>query len=173
MEKQEFKDIWLPLSDGFYRVAYSILGSESDARDALQDLYIKLWNLKDSQVRIQSPAAYGARILRNICIDRIRSRNVRKGDADADRLAESGFDEPAVYSADRIVMDREMLVRLSRAMDGLPETQRTVVEMRYFSQMSYSEISGRTGISAINVRVLVSRAKKTLRAAMKEVIDGN
>ena len=70
-------------------------------------------------------------------------------------------------------MDREMLVRLSRAMDGLPETQRTVVEMRYFSQMSYSEISGRTGISAINVRVLVSRAKKTLRAAMKEFIDGN
>ena len=78
MEKQEFKDIWLPLSDGFYRVAYSILGSESDARDALQDLYIKLWNLKDSRVRIQSPAAYGARILRNICIDRIRSRNVRE-----------------------------------------------------------------------------------------------
>jgi len=58
-------------------------------------------------------------------------------------------------------------------MDRLPETQRTVVEMRYFSQMSYSEISGRTGISAINVRVLVSRAKKTLRAAMKEFIDGN
>ena len=40
MEKQVFKEVWLPLSDSFYRVAYSMLGTEADARDAVQDLYI-------------------------------------------------------------------------------------------------------------------------------------
>ncbi len=171
MEKQEFKDIWLPLSDRFYRVAYSILGSEPDARDALQDLYIKLWTLRDSPVRIQSPAAYGTRILRNICIDRIRSRGEEPAGPEITEFSGSGFpDTPVSPAADRKIIGREILGSLSRAMDDLPAAQRTVMEMRFFRQMSYDEITGRTGISPVNVRVLISRARKSVLKAMKEFI---
>ena len=79
MEKQEFKDAWLPLSDGFSRVAYSILGTEQDAREALQDLYIRLWNKRNVIGKVRSRAAYGTMIIRNICIDRLRTRNASMG----------------------------------------------------------------------------------------------
>ena len=59
---------------------------------------------------------------------------------------------------------------LSRAMESLPLMQKQVMEMKFFRQMSYDEIVGRTGISPVNVRVLVSRARKTVLAAMKEFI---
>lgn len=171
MEKQEFKDIWLPLSDRFYRVAYSILGSEPDARDALQDLYVRLWNQRGSLENIESPAAYGTRILRNICIDRIRSRRNGEPALEIETVVrDTASGGPLSPSADRVVIDKEMIRCLSRAMESLPLMQKQVMEMKFFRQMSYDEIVGRTGISPVNVRVLVSRARKTVLAAMKEFI---
>lgn len=169
MDKQEFKDIWLPLSDGFFRVAYSILRSEQDSRDMLQDLYIRLWNMRDSLEHVRFPSAYGTRILRNMCIDRIRDAG---RDKEGGPVLESAFmDGQSAPPADRMVMNREMIRCLSRAVAALPAMQKTVVEMRFFRQMPYSEIVRQTGMSAISARVLVSRARKSLQSAMKEFIN--
>ena len=74
MTDSEFHTVWLPLQERFYRVAFYILENEADARDAVQDLYLKLWNLKDHLELIRQPSAYGALLMRNLCIDRIRRR---------------------------------------------------------------------------------------------------
>lgn len=168
MEKQEFKDVWLPLTDWFYRVAYSILESEQDAEDAVQDLYIRLWNQRHSLDTVQSPQAYGTRVIKNICLDRLRSSGKRRTDVSSDSSDVKLSDSASAPSADRRMISREMLARLSEAMSRLPDNQRTVMEMKFFRQMDYDEIVRKTGISAINVRVLVSRARKTVVAAMKE-----
>ena len=68
----DFKDIWLPYSVRFYRVAYHLLESQQDAEDAVQTLYLKLWDSRDRMSEIKNPLAYGIFILKNICIDRIR-----------------------------------------------------------------------------------------------------
>ena len=47
MNRQAFQDSWIPLQGRFYRMAYFMLESEADAKDAVQDLYLKLWNLRD------------------------------------------------------------------------------------------------------------------------------
>ena len=171
MEKQYFKDVWLPLSDSFYRMAYSMLGSEADARDAVQDLYIRLWNIRSHLGNVESPMAYGARVIRNICIDRLRARSVHGRDEDAELLAESAVPGAEGMEADRPVVGREMLRQLDRAMAALPENQRKVMEMKFFKDLSYAEIVKFTGLSAVNVRVLVNRARKSVMAAMKEYIN--
>ena len=76
----EIKEIWLPLSDRFYRVAYHILESQEDAEDAVQELYLKLIKSPAKFSEIQDPAAFGITILRNICIDIIRRREKRKSE---------------------------------------------------------------------------------------------
>ncbi len=53
MTGEVFKSIYLPLSDGLYRVAYYILESRSDAEDAVQDLYIKLWESIDRLDKVE------------------------------------------------------------------------------------------------------------------------
>ena len=72
MTRQAFQDTWIPLQGRFYRIAFYILEQEADAKDAVQDLYLKLWNLRDSLEMVQNPSAYGTLMLKNLCIDRIR-----------------------------------------------------------------------------------------------------
>lgn len=167
MDRNRFKQVWLPLSDSFYRVAFTILGSGDDAKDAVQDLYIKLWNMRDSLDNVRNPLHYGVRTVRNICIDRLRrGRRIPNDDVS---LAEDTSSE--VPAADRSLAGREMLEQLEKAMDSLPQAQRTVVEMKFFRQLEYDEISAMTGMSPINVRVLVSRARKAILSAMKDYMN--
>ncbi len=165
MDRQEFKDVWLPHSDSFYRVAYSILGSESDACDAVQDLYIRLWNSRTELDGIKSPLAYGIRTVRNICIDILRTRNAHAAGSQ-DRSVEAGMSESLVDGADNILIRKEMILRLKESVSRLPENQKKVFEMRFFRQMDYDEITALTGLSRINVRVLVNRARKAVLRAM-------
>lgn len=165
MEKEEFKRLWLPLCDDFYRTACSILGSEADAKDAVQDLYIRLWNSRDSLGNIRSPMAYGNRIVRNICIDRLRSAAARR---ETDETAEECAAFISGDNAEKRIIDKETLRSLKDAMETLPENCRTAVRLRFFEQMEYDEIARNTGFSAINVRVLISRGKKMLRKAMED-----
>lgn len=74
MTSAQFHTVWLPLQGRFYRIAFYLLENDADAKDAVQDLYLKLWNLRDHLDLIREPQAYGAHMLRNLCIDRIRVR---------------------------------------------------------------------------------------------------
>ena len=44
MTEAAFHTVWLPLQEHFWRIAYYILESKDDASDAVQDLYLKLWD---------------------------------------------------------------------------------------------------------------------------------
>ena len=60
----------------FLRMAMHILPSEDDAADALQDAFCRLWPRRDS-IKSQAEAeALTTTTLRNICIDRIRKREI-------------------------------------------------------------------------------------------------
>ena len=72
MTAEEFTDRYVSLSDRLFRVAYHILESEDEAVDAVQDLYVKLWTVRDILDDVRNPLAYCVVLLRNICIDAVR-----------------------------------------------------------------------------------------------------
>lgn len=164
MEKDEFKKVWLPLSDSFYKAAFHMMKSESDAQDAVQDLFIRLWNSRSTLDKVNSPSAYGMAMLRNICIDRLRRSQAdqAKGMVRADTAADVASDE----TAEEAMVSREKLQALEAGIAKLPQTQREVFIMRFYRQMSYDEISAETGLSYINVRVMINRARNFLKKAM-------
>lgn len=171
MEKDRFKAVWLPLSGGFYRVAFSILGSEADARDAVQDLFVKLWNIRNQLDSVRSPEAYGIRLVKNICIDRLRSREVKGIAEDISAVREDRIASwKDAVAADSRVIGKETADALERALSRLPENQRTVMRMRFFQQLDYGDIAKQTGFSMANVRVLVARARRTVIEDMKDFL---
>ena len=153
----EIKEIWLPLSDRFYRVAYHILESQEDAEDAVQELYLKLIKTPGKFSDIQNPAAYGITILRNICIDIIRRREKRKSEELHEYLIAD------TSSPDRAAAEKDKLRILIHEIDKLPQKQSIVLRMRAIEGLEYDEISQRTGLSQVNIRVLISIARKTLK----------
>jgi RNA polymerase sigma-70 factor (ECF subfamily) len=153
----EIKKIWLPLSDRFYRVAYHILESQEDAEDAVQELYLKLMRTPDRFSEIQDPAAFGITILRNICIDIIRWRKKRR----SEELNEYMIADDS--SPDKAAAEKDKLRILIHEIDRLPQKQSIVLKMKTIEGLEYDEISQRTGLSQVNIRVLVSIARKTLK----------
>lgn len=154
MTSLQFNTVWLPLQGRFYRMAYYMLENEADAKDAVQDLFLKLWNLRDHLEIIREPSAYGALMLKNLCIDRIRSRHP------AAELQENLVaDDPP----DRLMDIKEDLEAVSQAMEKLPPNQQKLLKLRVIRGLSYKEIEQETGLSSLNIRVQVSLARKKLK----------
>jgi len=154
MTRRAFEDIWLPLQGHFYRIAFYILENEADARDAVQDLYLKLWNMRDRLDFIREPRSYGGLMIKNLCIDRIR-KSVPGGELE-EGMAVKG-------PPDTDLELREQLEGVRNAMDRLPESQRKLLSMRVIEGLSYEEIEKKTGLSGLNIRVQVSLARKRLK----------
>ena len=160
MTGEVFKSIYLPLSDGLYKVAYYILESRSDAEDAVQDLYIKLWESIDRLDKVENPKAYALRLIHNLCIDRMRRAQTFP---ERENLHEN-IPEPGIVPG--IVDDdaAEKLQVLMRKIEELPRKQREVVKRRIFAEEGYDTISEQTGMSQGNIRTLLSIARKTLKS---------
>ena len=153
----DFKKIWLPLADRFYRVAYHLLESRPDAKDAVQELYLKILSMHAKLVYVRDPAAYGITLLKNICIDRIRRRESRR----AEQLEE--FIAADTSGPEKQMAEKDTLSRVMKEMERLPEKQAKVLRMRAVEGLEYDEIARRTGLSQVNIRVLISIARKTLK----------
>jgi RNA polymerase sigma-70 factor (ECF subfamily) len=154
MTSAAFHSIWLPLQGRFYRIAFYILENEADAKDAVQELYLKLWNIRDQLDIIRNPAAYGALLMRNLCIDRIRK--ARPAEPLRDDLASKA-------PPDEDLEQREELREVMKRLESLPESQRKLLTLRVIKGLSYEEISQKTGLSPLNIRVQVSLARKKLK----------
>ena len=147
----------LPLSDRFYRVALYLLENQEDAEDAVQELYLKLLRSPHSFSKVQDPLAYGITILKNICIDKIRRR---------ERIKTEIIKEYSQFEScrpDELAGERDYLKMLIREIDKLPEKQALVLRLRAVEGLEYETISRRTGLSQVNIRVLISIARKTLK----------
>ena len=67
---------------------------------------------------------------------------------------------------ENVVLSKETLLELDRALSGLPARQRQVVTMRDVCGMSSEEVCAALEISPANQRVLLHRARAALRAAL-------
>lgn len=157
----DFRNIWMPLAERFYRAAYYMLESQQDAEDAVQELYLKIWKSHANLTGLKSPAAYGMSLLKNICIDRIRRREIRK----AEQL-EAGVPLADAPPEKRLAA-RDILKKVMEEIDRLPQKQAQVMKMMVIEDLDYKEISERTGLSQVHVRVLISTARKTLKQKLR------
>ena len=169
MGSDEFNSIWLPLSGHFYRVAFYILESQEDAEDAVQDLFSKLWKMRGSLGSIDNPLAFGITVIRNICLDKVRSKSSSRTVRPVPEAYESLPDPNADLG--RVLVGKENLEKIRSCMARLPDKQREVLEMRILEDLPFKEIARRTGLSEVNVRVKLCTARKNLKRMIENEDD--
>ena len=155
MTHTEFKKRFLPLQQMLYKEAYRILCDKFEAEDAVQNLYLRLWQEKDKLATLQTPEAYARTMLHNICIDRWRLLKEEKKNEDVSTLQVVSEHKNAFEVED----EREYI---NLYLKELPPLQRKVVQLR-MSGLGYEEIERITGLSAVNIRVIISRLRKKIR----------
>ena len=163
----------LPYKDTMYRLALRITLNSQEAEDVVQDVIIKVWRQSQSStgVQIENMAAYLLRLTRNLSIDRQRMKANQTESLDA---MMSGEDGEHLVSTDAAQAERRAFVaeRLSlvrRVMQGLPEKQRTAMQLRDFEGKTYKEIAAIMEITEEQVKVNIFRA----RQAVKQQVDSS
>lgn len=158
METDGFKRKFLPLHPKLFRVALSLVGNKDDAEDMLQEAYAKLWEKRYELKNIENPEAFSVTLIKNLCLDFLRSPRANR---------QTGSLENVVLvhniSPDKTLEEADELRRISELIEQLPENQKQVLKLRGLSDCSLEEIEEITGFSAVNVRTLLSRARKVIR----------
>ena len=162
MTDGEFKRILMPQYRQMYAAAFAILRDPDDASDAVQDTISALWLKHEGMVIPENVAAFCNRSIRNHCIDRIRQNSNRYFER-IDTLymipSDTTTDSEASFSSTSSL--------IMRCLARLNELHRKVMILSLFSQLSNNEISTATGESPENVRVILSRGRKTIKDYLK------
>lgn len=126
-----------------------------EAEDAVQNLYLRLWERKEELKNIVATEPYCRKLLKNICIDRWRV--IRAHDISSEQQADN-----IVVDSPPDIERREAGECLEKFLADLPELQRRVMQMR-MNGCGFDEIESVTGLSQVNIRVIVSRVRKKFR----------
>ena len=161
----------MPLSRKIFAVAYHILQQGDEAEDVVQDIFVKLWEMRDKLPPDKLLEPYVLVMTRNLCIDRIRSSNYEMR-LESEELRDSATDaQSADYeggSPDECddtdpVESRDKLKATLRLMNQLPPDQAKALKLKVFDELSNEQIAQLLNIKEDNVRQLLSRARRRLK----------
>lgn len=146
------------MSNKLLRFALQILQDEEEAKDVLQDVFLKLWQKRDELVKVENLEAFAFRMIRNRCLDAIRARRT----VSMEVVKKGHIPDEESLETDRLeYTDSASLVK--QIIIGLPDLQRTVIQMRDVEQLEYEEIAEVTQLNVNAIRVNLSRARKKVR----------
>jgi RNA polymerase sigma-70 factor (ECF subfamily) len=150
-------------SAGLIRYAATIVGSIDAAEDVVQDVFIKVWNVRSTLKPTGDFGAYLLRMTRNRALDVMRhERAEARRHQTADALERVGYNEGAVA-----VETDELARRLFHAIDSLPQRSRDVFLMRKRSGLSSVAVAQALGITVAAVHVHLSRALRRIAIVLQ------
>lgn len=142
---------------------YRLIPDESTCQDLAQELFVDLWNKRESLDIHTSLRAYLRRAAVNKSLNYIKAtRRIQFDDAE-----DLGYllDTSALETQKRETQDT-LEDALHAAIDELPEKCRVVFNLSRFEQLSHREISEKLGISVKTIENQITKAMKMLRDAM-------
>lgn len=144
------------------RLAANLLGSRSEAEDAVQEAFVSAWR---KLPEFRGDAGFGTwmhRIVTNRCLNTLRAR---RPVADIDEVPERPAPDH-LNSPERAAESQAAVRALGEAMALLSPEQRACWVLREIETMPYETIAEMVGISQEAVRARVFRARRCLTEAM-------
>jgi len=164
MTRLQFNNSILQLSRKLYQIAYRFLRNKEEAEDAVQEVFIKLWNKRDQLDKYDSIEALATTTIKNHCIDQLRKIKTI-GLEDSSKTLHYPYGELSPYEQLELIETSEIL---NKIIDKLPENYRQIIKQREIEGLSYEEIALKTTQSINNLRVNLSRARSMIRDEFKK-----
>ena len=145
-----------------YALAYRLLGNATDAEDAAQETFVRAYTRLTSY---QPGSRFGSWLLAitsHWCIDSLRRKRTLSLEAASEGRGDIGTPASAEEQPEAVALDRERQHEVRAWLDQLPAPYRAVLELRYWQDLSYNEISETTGLPVSTVRMRLFRARQLL-----------
>jgi RNA polymerase sigma-70 factor (ECF subfamily) len=147
---------------GVLAVARRMLRDDAEAEDVAQDALLRLWRSADGlEVGPQGLRPWLRRVVSNLCVDRMRSSRRLSVVEEVPERA-----EPASQLAQLEAHDAGQ--RVDAALKALPDRQRMALTLFHYEGLSQIEVGRIMGISDEAVESLLARARRSLKAALRE-----
>ncbi len=163
-DRRAFGELYDRTSAKLFSVACRILGDRSEAEDAVQDAYVKIWrNAAAFEAGRASVMTWLITIARNAAIDRARKR--RETPVDWADAPEEHSDDP---SPEDFAVMADDHARLRACLEELEEPQRGAVRAAFFTGRTYAEIADKLDTPLGTIKSWIRRSLARLR----DCLDG-
>lgn len=145
-----------------WRIAFRLLGDPAEAEDAAQQAFLKIF---EAAPRYRPTAAFRTYlhcVVTRHCLDRMEKKKPIYTDA-APKIEDQHLGPAAQLEA------KEQRAAVLRAVDDLPQSQRTAVVLFHFEGLSYKEVADLMQISAKAVERLLARGRAALACALEDM----
>ncbi len=172
LKQKEFEAEAVPHMDLLYNFALRTTGNEDDARDLLQETYLKAFRFWDKYEKGTNIRAWLFRIMKNSYINRYRKETREPGMVDYEDV-ENFYDSIRADSTDTNDLQEKLFGNLlsdevTQALQSLPEDFRTVVILADIEGLSYEEIAEFLNCPIGTVRSRLHRGRKMLQTQLFE-----
>tara|TARA_Y100001972_G_C7653409_1_gene328755 strand:- start:1180 stop:1683 length:504 start_codon:yes stop_codon:yes gene_type:complete len=165
MTERDFKATVLPLAERIYPMIARMLNNHHSAEDAVQEIMIRMWDSRSKLGDHPNLTGYVFLTARNYCLDKVRKKSLKlhslNGKTDAIEAQKGSSD-----------LERdELFAIIENLLKELPDQQGEVLKLRDIDGLEYGEIAEVMSLKVEHVRVLLSRARKTVSRQLKNIYN--
>ena len=142
MELKQFKIAVLPLRDKLLSYARKLTDDHSDAEDAVQEVMLKLWNLRPKLDEYHSIEALAMTMTHHTCMDILRGKHPDNLSLDSVQAASP------VATPERLLEEKDEFSLMRHIISTLPPLQQTILRMKDVEEYETEEIAEITGCSS-------------------------
>jgi RNA polymerase sigma-70 factor (ECF subfamily) len=145
-------------------IAYRMLGSLSDADDAVQDTWLRLSRSDSSE--IENLGGWLTTVLARVCLNMLRSRHTRREEPFAVRVPDPVVsEEGAVQPEQEALLADSVGLALLVVLDTLSPAERLAFVLHDMFDLPFEDIAPMVGRTPTAARQLASRARRRVRGA--------
>ncbi|MCL1932708.1 MAG: RNA polymerase sigma factor [Candidatus Azobacteroides sp.] len=157
MEQAQFKKEVLPLRERLILYAERLLENKSDAEDIIQEVFFKLWSMRDELSNYKSVDALSITMTKHLCLNRLKANKREREDLNGIVLMDDNL------SPDEQLEQKDSVTQVIRIIDRLPGLQQAILRMKHIEGLEIDEIAALTGSAPEAVRMNLSRARKKVK----------
>jgi RNA polymerase sigma-70 factor (ECF subfamily) len=162
-DRSAFNELYRRTSAKLFGICLRILSERSDAEEALQEVYVKIWHNAEQYARAKaSPIAWLAAIARNQSIDRLRMR--RPPGADVDEAIDLSDDRPSPEAAAVAAGEGRLLADCLNELQG---KQAAAIRAAYFGGYTYEQLARAGGVPLGTVKSWIRRGLAKLKDCLE------
>ncbi|RJP23946.1 MAG: sigma-70 family RNA polymerase sigma factor [Candidatus Omnitrophota bacterium] len=167
-DTEAFRELVARYNGLIYRIAYSMVGNEEEARDAAQEVFYRAFRALKSYNPTWPFGAWLRRITVNYMLDQRKKKKVQTVSITMDETVELDVPDSAMNPREKR-RQSEQNRSVWEAMNQLPDKYRMILSLRHFENLSYEEISETLSLPLGTVMTNIHRARKKLAEMLQPI----
>jgi RNA polymerase sigma-70 factor (ECF subfamily) len=161
-----FSKLYDDFSAALLGITLGILKNRAEAEEALQEIFVTVWNKASSYDPKQGKAStWLITMARNRAVDALRSRQ-RREKLHESASSESFLNNPTQDPPDSPLIATERAIEVHQALKSLPEEMRIVLELAFFHSLTQTEIAETLNEPLGTIKSRIRRAMERVRLTL-------